>query len=203
VWQFVEGTVWDEQHRISGHYDGTVDLSRVRWAIDNSDVLKANGAHIEQMGKAGPEELAILEIKTVGRFVFEQVTSAQTIPPYYQMQACAYMQMNQIWKTLFWYIERDSGASKCFVLNYEDSWWSLAKTKARIIWEAIRDETLPEAAMACSKKTDARAKKCSHCKSCFETPGAFKTYVQIGKQLGAKSGRVFLDLSGVKFDAAF
>lgn len=200
TWMYVEPTVWDEHHRISGHKDGHVDLDRVKYIWDNAPLFKKDPKLLcKRLHDMPMGELFILEIKTTSKFAFDGLSESRDIADYYKMQACIYQKLSAIEKTLFWFMERDSMASKTFIYDYEEGWWRDAKRKAKIIWESIRDEVLPESMMACRTPADKRAKGCTHCEACFGKL-SFKNYVERGKTMAAASGRKLLDLSGVTFE---
>jgi len=146
---------------------------------------------------------ALLEMKSAGSWAANNIVQ-RGIGESYQCQASVYQWLSGIHRTLFLYIDRDS-MKFLPAIDYQIDWgWvKTVKRKARIIWEAIRDETLPDSAMVCSTPTDSRAKDCPHSQACFAhlrtspkiTPANFKAYVAKGKAEGAKNGRNFIDLS--------
>ena len=80
--------------------------------------------------------------------------------------------------------------------------------KAEIIWEAIRDRTLPESRMACRVPTDTRAKSCVHADQCWKRLSGTTEFVGmesipfedwVEKCISEQPDRKFLDLDGVTF----
>jgi hypothetical protein len=198
-WVYREPVVWDAKYRISGHMDGYLDTSRVSWLFDNVSKFKRNplGA-ITELSKMPLGSLVLLEIKTVGSYGYGGLTSASDIPDYYKTQAAVYQKLANTPKTLFWFIERDSLNSKTLVYEADASQWAKVVSKARLVWESIRDEVLPTAMMSCGSFSDIRAKSCSHAKMCWSN-ASFKEYVAKAKL--DQPSRAFLDLSGWAFDA--
>jgi len=197
-WHYEECKVWDENLRIAGHIDGKVSANKVQWILDNQKLFKddpVEACNRLQSVEAG--EFCLLEIKTTGKYQFEQLKSVDDIPDYYKMQACIYQHLSGVKTTIFWYIERDTLASKILVYEFERGWWNDVKRKARIVWESIRDEKLPDVGMACKLPNDKRARKCVFCTECFRGDFDFKKYVAKGKE---KEDRKFLDLSDWKYE---
>jgi hypothetical protein len=210
-WTYVEPTVWNEKYRISGHVDGVVCTNRLSFVEKQANLFKTDPEeackrlHDLEMG-----EMALLEIKTTGSYVMKSIKSADDIADYYKTQASIYQKLMDIPRTLFWFIERDTVQSKTFLYHYEPARWKDATMKAKIIWEAIRDRTLPESRMACTVPTDTRAKKCVHADQCWKRiSGAKPTWVSaelpfedwVEKCISEQPDRKFLDLEGTSFDA--
>lgn len=86
-------------------------------------------------------------------------------------------------------------SAKALVYHNEPVWWKEITRKARIVWESIRDEKLPDLMMKCKTPTDTRAKKCAHSDACWLRRFKFDLYVKRGKELAEKEGRKLLDLS--------
>ena len=200
-WTYLEKRVWHEQLRISGHMDGQVSAERIAWILDNEKLFKSDPVEAcNRLQKIDANSLCLLEIKTTGKFQFDSLRSVVDIPDYYKMQACIYQHLSGIKDTVFWYIERDTLDSKTFVYSFERGWWNDAVRKAKVIWQYIKDERLPEVGMACKLPTDKRAKKCAFCKACFRSDFDFARYVAAGKELAEKSGRKLLDLSSWEYE---
>ena len=95
TWKFGEGTLWDEQYRIRGHCDGLVSKDRLNWFIENTKVAKEDCLKACKMVQTiAPGKMAVLEMKSMGRFTYEKTDKPENIAPYYQMQSSIYM-----WKT--------------------------------------------------------------------------------------------------------
>jgi hypothetical protein len=199
-WEYVEPEVWDEKYRIKGHIDGLIDVGRLEWLNSNLPLLKKDPiSTCKRLHAMAPTQRMLFELKTTGSFVFDKLVAPKDIADYYQMQACIYQRLMGVSHTLFWYVNRDTAASKLLLYAYDAGWWRDATRKARIIWESIRDEVLPEALMPCHSPTDKRAKECVHCPVCFGKLD-FKKYVESGKERAAKEGRKLLDLRGISFE---
>lgn len=197
---YQEYEVWDEQYRIKGHVDGKISLNRLTYLHDIGDMFKGNIKELyRRLQKIPAGELVNWELKSSGGYVFDKITGEESIPDYYRSQACIYQAKTGIYKTLFWYINRDTMKSKTMIYNYEKHFWTEATRKARIIWEAIRDERLPDAMLACKSPKDDRAKGCTFCEPCFGRRLDFKKYVEDGKRRAAEEGRMLLDLTGLRF----
>lgn len=186
-YRYSEVEVRHKRLRIQGHIDAVFEVKKVNKLLGIS--LPDN------------EEEVLGEIKTVGGKVFDRVNCSNDIPPYYKMQACIYQKLYGVSRTIFWYICRDDLRTKMFVYNYEPGWWNEAARKARIIWEAIRDETLPESLMACVTPSDRRASRCSHKMPCWsyflKSKELFKEWVARKKE--EQPNRKWLDLTNVDF----
>ena len=199
TWVYSERTVWDEQHRISGHLDGIVNVARLNYLFDEWKALKGNPlALAKSLATVTEDEEATFEFKTTGEHVFKKTHTARDVADYYKMQASIYQNLTGIPRTLFWYMHRDHMGGKLLQYDYESSWWNTAKFKARQVWESIRDEKLPDM-MACKLPTDKRAKTCPHSEPCWHKLD-FAEYVKAGKERAKREGRKLLDLSGMKFD---
>jgi hypothetical protein len=205
-WHYVEPKVWDETHRISGHVDGVICTNRLNFVNRNAHLFKSDPEgtckrlHDLEMG-----ELTLLEIKTTGSYIYKALKTSSDIASYYKMQAVIYQKLMKIPRTLFWFIERDTMQSKTMLYKYEHGWWKDATRKARIIWEAIRDRTLPDSMMACKMPTDPRSKKCVHSEACWSrlagAGGSFEKWIE--ERIEAQPGRTFLDLEGASFEEGF
>lgn len=195
TWRYEEPGVWSEKYRIRGHLDGLIDTDRLAYFRENEKLFKADPAKMVVRVRSIMGKKTLFEIKTTGAYVFESLKEPNDIAEYYKTQASIYQTLAGYPDTLFWYINRDTMASKTLVYPLDSGWWNDAKRKARIIWEAIRDETLPDLGMKCHTPKDKRAKECVHCPACFGA-GKFADYVKVGKERAEKEGRKLLDLSG-------
>jgi hypothetical protein len=198
TWRYSEDAVWDEGWRIRGHLDGYVCPRRIAWLQDNAGAMKSDPEGSCTRLHSLPfseDELVLFELKTTGKYGFDKLSGPDSIADYYKAQAATYQRLTGRKSTLFWYIERDSLGSKTFYYDYDRGWWGEVRRKARIVWESIRDETLPEAMMKCKMPTDKRAVKCSHRDPCWLGRMDFKAFVLRGKRLAESSGRTLLDLS--------
>jgi len=209
-WRYVEPTVWDERHRISGHVDGILCTNRLRFVERNAKLFKTDPTEAcKRLQDLEMGETALLEVKTTGSFVMKNLKNPEDIADYYKTQAAIYQKLTNIPRTLFWFIERDTVQSKTFMYKHEPLLWKDATMKARIIWEAIRDRTLPESRMACKVPTDKRAKACVHADDCWirvegmkkplVPPMPFDDWVE--QCISEQPDREWLDLTGLDFDA--
>lgn len=203
-WQFQEQRLFHALYRIAGHTDGILSIDRIQWLSQNLPLVKKSPKEaFKQLAAIPSGEEAIGEIKTTGSFVFNALERPDQIAPYYKSQASVYQALTGIPKTVFWYVSRDTMTSKFLLYVGEKAHWNEAKSKARVIWEAIRDERLPEAFNACKLPSDKRAKTCPFKSECFATGGRFDMarFVQAAKARAAQEGRKLLDLSKVEFPA--
>jgi len=181
-WTYREPIVYDGRLRLSGHVDGIVS-DRIL-ALDNvGEVL-------------GKEEL-LLEIKTCGSRVMDKLNSPEDIPNYYKCQAVAYQQLMGVRKTLFWFINRDTVESKLFIYEYEAKWWRDIERKLCIVWNAIKDRTLPVNCMACCTPKDSRAITCPFKDLCWVEWKNFEAWTRSCEE---KKDRSYLDLSDDVFE---
>jgi len=199
TWRYVEYQHWDPQWRIGGHTDGLICENRIKWIYENRKLYKADPlkAYRELAGCGLDQEMILFELKTAGNYVYDKIDNPDAIAEYYKMQANVYQAMTGIGKTMFWYMKRDDYTSKAFIYEYDQKWWDLAKRKAQIIWEAIRDESLPESMMLCKLPSDKRAKECAHGETCWMNARKldWPKYVADGKARAEAEGRKLLDLS--------
>lgn len=197
TWSFVEERLWDEKWRISGHIDGRVSKKRLDFLSSSprlikEDLIKSVKACLD----ISPEEnLPLYEIKSTGTYAFNGITDVAKIPEYYKTQASIYQWLSKTNETIFLYLERDNIKMRGFSYKGEGGWIKDVKRKARIVWKAIRDRTLPESAMACKCPDDKRAKACTFKKECWIPPKDFTEWTKIKEDEGLKKGLVFLDLS--------
>ena len=205
-WLYQEERVYHPKYRISGKVDGTIQVGKLLAFINckRKDDLEGLLKAVADV-PFDPLDIALLEIKTAAAYMVEKLKYGH-LPPAYSVQASIYEWLTGVHRTIFVYVGRDSCQVEAVIphrINWDDI--SLVKTKARIIWEAIRDETLPDSMMTCATPTDTKAKKCPHSSTCFgclaspgriTTPANFSDYVKRGKDLAAKEGRELLDLSG-------
>ena len=200
TWRYVEFRVWDSLYRLSGHIDGVVSLDRVVWLNNHFKLIKSDPVEaFRQLQLIDPGEECLLEIKTSGTRVFDRTKTVSEVAPYYKSQAIIYQKLKGVPKTLFWFISRDTMKNRLFLYEYDDKWWIDITTKSRIIFEAIRDETLPDLFMACKAPTDRRAKGCPHREDCWTRKFNFTKYVADGKSRADQEGRQLLDLANVIF----
>lgn len=201
TWKFREETVKDDTYRLIGHHDGEISKDRLKWMNENVKLIKTDFKKAcEEVSKIPAGTLALLEMKSTGSFAYEKITEidSKCIPDYYQMQASTYLWLKKLENTLFLFIDRDTFAMKCVDYVYKPGWVIEAKRKARIIWESIRDEVLPESMMACGTSMDKRAKSCIHADVCWKKGLDFKTFIAECKL--SQPDRKWLDLKDVKFD---
>lgn len=195
-YEYQELKCFDAQYRIAGRIDGQIDLDRIEWLHKNATALRTTPMQAIECLRGMPQGAIVnLEIKTCGSYPFGNLIDSNSIPEYYKMQAEIYQKMTGVSNTVFWYINRDTMASKLLLYEFTGKWWKDAVRKATIVWRAIRDETLPISAMACHTPKDKRAKECAFRKPCFDEMD-FTKYVEIGKERAEKEGRKLLDLSG-------
>lgn len=196
TWNYVEYRMFDPQWRISGHADGVVSLDKVNWLKDNEALVKNNSTKaFEELAKIPSGDECLLEIKTTNSYSYKKLVTANDIADYYKMQAVIYQKLLGYDRTIFWYLNRDTMTSKILTYHYDEGWWKQVCNKARIIWEAIRDETLPDTFMACKTPTDKRAKDCIFQEECWAKKFDMARYVDEGKKQAEKEGRNLLDLS--------
>lgn len=203
TWSYIEPTVWHPNLRISGHLDGMVSKDRLRqlvsdkslWAIDLKKAIK----NVEAI-PAG--ELTPFELKTTGSRSFMGMDHPDDVAIYYQTQAVVYQRLTNTRETLFWYLNRDDFSGKAFIFPHNDDIWDSVIAKAKIIWEAIRDETLPDSMKKCLMYTDPRAKTCSHREECWmsEKKLNWPNFIATAKANAEVSGRSFLDFKGWRYD---
>ena len=159
--EYVETQVKDTHWRFKGHIDGFLATERLLQFIDR----QLNGTSVVHPEKITDDLL--LEMKISNRHTINMINSQDDIPPYYAQQATLYQKMSGIPKTLFWFVDRTDFSSKLIVYEGEEKWWNEAVRKATIIWEAIRDETLPDSMMKCVTPRDDRAGTCPHSTECW------------------------------------
>lgn len=200
TWRYQEYTVADHHLRLYGHLDGIVSVPRIEFLSASMALMKAdpNRCLAELYGVPEGDEQK-LEIKTTGSFLYKGIRTANDIADWYKMQSNIYQRMydgGSVKGAIFWYVNRDSMDSKMIPYWFEKSWWDQAVNKIRVIWEAIRDRTLPEAFKACRLPTDSRAKKCVFRDFCFNTwtPQSFLDWTLACE--AKQPGRQFLDLKG-------
>jgi len=202
TWKFVEKRVWDEHWRIRGHLDGEVDVGRATWLSDNMTLFKRDPMKaMKELWSIPMSQLFAFELKTSGNYVLEKTNTARDIADYYKTQAVIYQKLTGHENTVFWYLGREQFVSKLIVYPYDEGWWTTATRKAKIIWRSIKNETLPDAGMACKLPTDKRAKSCAHAIPCWASARDFDfaEYVARGKELAIEEGRKLLDLSGKEY----
>jgi len=197
TWHYQEYKFFEDLWRISGHTDGVVSVARINWLSDNIKLVRDDpDAAFKILRDIPPGEEALLEIKTTNSYSYKQLTTGSGIADYYKMQAAIYQKLTGLHQTVFWYLCRDTMDSKIVVYDYEPGWWNQITRKCRVIWEAIRDETLPDVFMACKTPTDKRAKGCVFQEPCWKRQLDFARYVSDGKAQAAAAGRDLLDLTG-------
>ena len=199
TWVYEEETLWSEKYRIRGHCDGTVSKDRLEAFAGMSKLVKEDLTKAcKQLHEIPAGTMALMELKSGSAYGFEKLTDERSIPEYYKIQANIYMWLKGVDRSLFLFTERDQFKMKGIVYPYEASWINDVKRKARAVWESIRDEKLPETAMACLSPADKRAKSCVHALQCWNSRLDFKAWIKQCKE--KQPERKWLDLSGVIFD---
>jgi len=196
TWRYQEYALYDSHYRISGHIDGVVSLDKIQWLADNYKLMRTDPHKAyKELQTISPGVEAKLEIKTCGSYIYEKITTANTVSDAYKMQSNIYQAISKIHKAVFWYVNRDTMDSKILPYWHEKHWWESAKNKARVIWEAIRDYKLPEVFRACNLPTDSRAKQCVFRDQCFQrqTSSQFSSWCH--DQIAKNPLREWLDLS--------
>jgi len=194
TWRYVEKTVWDESLRIKGHLDGELGLQRVQWINENKELFAAQPAvAAKEMWKIPCEDMALLEIKSTGKVIYDKMVITEKLPPYYAQQATVYQKLSGIDTTVFWYMERGDLVSHCFAYEGEEAWWNEARRKAKLVWRALKNNTLPDSMKACAKPTLWRAKHCAHAKECWDPEFDFEAWRL--EQVAKQPERKWLDLS--------
>lgn len=133
---FIEPRYRCEVTGIEGHSDGILHSDRIK------DLA---GIDSKQSG------LILFELKTVGQKGFDALNTVKDIPPYYKMQAEIYQHLSGLHSTLFWFLGRESMASKFFIYEYTGEWYKTAIEKAQVVQEAIAEQRLPS--MKCPRRT--------------------------------------------------
>lgn len=187
-WTFVEPEFYDLKHRLKGHCDGRISKTRLQAFLQIKSVHS-----VREILSIPPGPLSHTEIKTT-----TDVEKVADVPPWYRMQSSVYQWLDEAHESTFIFLDRATCEIKTLNYEYEQSVVDEALHKCRIIWEAIRDETMPEAFMKCRKPSDKRAKTCSHAKDCWSDVN-YKKWIQQAKKDGKKNGRKFLDLSSISF----
>lgn len=201
TWRFEEERVWNEKWRIRGHIDGRVSKKRLDFLTSSVKLVKEDLlSAVKACMDIKDDDLVLYEIKSTGTYAYNGITEVSKIPEYYKMQASVYQWLSGCNETIFLYLERDNIKMRGFSYVGEKGWVKDAKRKAKIVWESIRDEVLPESAMACKCPTDKRAKSCAFKKECWAPPTDFKKWVSECRARGSKNGLSFLDLSKEEYD---
>lgn len=143
---------------LEGHVDGVICLNRLE-ALYNGVTDREELDKIE-------EDLALLEIKTSGSRVFPKVLGDNEPPEYYKIQAVCYQKCSGIDKTLFLYIERDTGKLGDFIYEGEERLWKLVRKKQKDL-DVGRTTGLLPVEKECSHFDCDRAKKCPFRDMCF------------------------------------
>lgn len=195
TWEYVEKTVYDEHLRISGHLDGMLNVDRVLWLQNNYRLVDQDAKKAVQRLHSLPctDNLQPFELKTVNSFGYRRVVDGDSLPDYYKTQAEVYQKLTKTRNTLFCYINRDTMDFRFFNYSYTGAGWNLAVKKARTIWSAIRDESIPDSDLPCTKKTQKRAKQCPFSTECFSKTFSAKAFIAHAKH--KQPERKFLDLS--------
>ena len=191
TWTYKEATVWDEEYRIRGHFDGAVCPNRLAEA---NKIYRRHGLieAFKELRDMPVEKHKLLEIKTGTAYAQKALTDAKSIPPYYQMQASIYMWLAGFTEAVFLFAERDGFTMKTISYEVEDKWLRDAKRKARVIWRSIKNRTIPESGMKCISPTDKRAKSCVHSSPCFADCD-WETWIE--ESIAMQPDRKWLDLS--------
>jgi len=199
TWVYVEETLWSEKYRIKGHCDGTVSKDRLEAFAGMSKLVKESLiTACKRLHEVPAGTMALCELKSGSTYGFEKLTDDKSIPEYYKIQANIYMWLKGVDRSLFLFTERDQFKMKGIVYPFEPRWINDVKRKAKAVWESIRDERLPETAMACLSPADKRAKSCVHGLQCWNSKLDFKAWIKQCKE--KQPDRKWLDLSGVTFD---
>jgi hypothetical protein len=183
-WVFREESLWDPKHRIRGHIDGRISKLRMEFLSKSGRLLKES--LFEAMRRCNDiedDELPLYEIKSTGTYAFNGITSVDKIPEYYKMQASVYQWLAGSSETVFLYMERDGIKMRGFSYIGEQGRVDDAKRKSRKIWEAIRDERLPEGNDVPSKDSPFR-------KEIVLRDGSdeWKEWLEVAKKKGASEG---------------
>jgi hypothetical protein len=192
-WEYVERTLYHPGWRIGGHNDGVVHVERMAQFCE----LVAKGLPatdvVEEIRKSSSEGTkAVLEIKTTGTRIFESLLSSADLSHDYQTQATAYQTLLSMSSTFFWFFNRDTFATKSLIYYRDPLKWDDVRKKAQLVWESIRDETLPDTFMPCASVVSTRAKTCPHASACWSAL-PFSEYVARAK--ASQPYRNWLDLS--------
>lgn len=192
---YIEDNMWNEEYRISGHLDGWICLNRLEFLKKNAKKLKGMDL-VEEMALI-PMKLVPWELKTLSKFQFAKMKEPQDIPDYYRSQATTYQWLSDppdVDETLFTLVERDTMTFKDLVYKGEEMFINEAKRKAKIIWEAIRDETLPDSMMKCSNPKAPAGKGCVYHEPCWQRTFDMKKHIDACRH--EQPTRKWLDLSG-------
>ena len=191
IHEYVETTVKEQHWRFTGHIDGFLHTERLMQFIQQ-ELNMAPPVDIE----SGESDM-LLEMKVSNRHTMNHINTQDDIPPYYAQQATLYQKMAGIPKTLFWFLDRTDFSSKLIVYEGEEKWWNEAVRKATIIWEAIRDETLPDSMMKCVTPRDDRASSCPFAAECWykDDKGGLNMTEYIERAKVKQPTRKWMDLS--------
>jgi len=193
AYTYAESELFSFRFRIRGHNDGFLDKDRLTFLEENAKLVKTDIViACKRLHAIAPSfRYKLLEIKTVTDYAFQKLNTSRDISDAYQMQNNIYLSLTGLDSTVFWYVQRDSMKFKMFHYSYNDGWWTDALRKVRIVWNAIKNETLPESAMKCKSVMDKRAKECPHRSECWGKIN-FKRFVEKAK---AEKDRAFLNMA--------
>lgn len=149
----------NNQHRkhvgtFGGSCDGVICLNRLQAMFEGKPF------------KDLAEKLVLLEIKTGGFRVMQNVLSTMEPPEAYKTQATSYQRMSNFDKTMFLYIGRDNVNLGSFLYTGEDRLWTLVQNKLDQLEEGRASGTLP-VHKECTSSTCSRAKACPFRDMCF------------------------------------
>ena len=201
TWEYIEPEYFDPHYRISGHSDGVVSIERLK-VFNTLCKNKTVGlkAMLKELEKISGGEDALLEMKSTSAGGFTQVNGPTRLPGVYTLQAAMYQHMSGLSSTVFLYISRDNCAMNSFKFVATPSMVTYGLDKAAVIWESIRDRTLPVEYMPCMSLSDTAAKNCNVSDACFahfrsgSNYGDFHQFIEESKL--AQPDRKWLDLSG-------
>ena len=193
VWTFAEDSLKDDALRLTGHHDGIISIDRFRWLEENLNLVRKDLPQaLKELHSIAPGKLMHLELKSLSLDGKAKWKTADDTPDYYKMQAVIYQHMTGYDSTMFMLADRDQFKIHTVKYDYDEGWWKETVRKARIIWEAIRDRTLPESGMPCTSQNVSRAKKCVFKTPCWDDMD-FEAWVD--EQSAAQPNRKWLDLS--------
>lgn len=193
-WKYVEKTLVDPGWRIAGHCDGIIHLDRLA-AYDEYVNKKLPFEEIVRkvrlVSEAGPQ--ALLEVKTTNDRIFAGMASSADLSHAYATQATVYQELLGVKHTMFWILNRNDFKTKALIYEKQAVKWDEVRRKAQVVWEAIRDETLPDSMMPCASAQSSRAKDCSTASTCWTSKLDFASFVAQSKLLQPE--RNWMDLT--------
>lgn len=177
-WEYIEQKLFNKEYNLSGHIDGLISLTRIKFINDNKNLYKFHFDSVnKEIKNIDPGELALLDMKLVNQRNFS-LAQTEEVPSFYKMQGALYMWMLGLKKEYFLYGERENMSLLGKIYEFEPAVLEEALKKITVTNNQFIVGEPTNEFRFCRTPSDKRAKKCPHAEECFNHKLNYKEFIE-------------------------